>query len=51
MSPMDKSPKSTKTQGFSTLFSGKNKFKQRNYIKTKLRLEKFNKRENLIQKR
>ena len=31
-------------------FLGKNKLKQRNYIRTKLRLEELNKRENLIQK-
>ena len=43
--------KRQKLKVFSTLFLGKNKSKQCNYIRTKLRLEELNKRENLIQKR
>ena len=46
-----KAPERQKLEVFSTLFIGKNKLKQRKYIRTKLRLEQLNKRENLIQKR
>ena len=45
-----KAPKQQKLEVFSTLYLGKNKLKQRDYIRTKLRLEELNKRENLIQK-
>ena len=47
----DKSPRRQKPKIFNTLFFGKNKLKQRNYIRTKLMLEELNKRENLFQKR
>ena len=49
--PWTKAQRRQKLMVFSTLFLGKNKLKQRNYIRTKLRLEEFNKRVNLIQKR
>ena len=49
--PWTKAPRRQKLKVFSTLFLGKSKLKQRNYIRTKLRLKEFNKRENLIQKR
>ena len=49
--PGTKDPGRQKFKVFSTLFLGKNKLKQRNYIRTMLRLEELNKRENLIQKR
>ena len=44
-------PRRQKPKVFNTLFLGKNELKQRNYIRTKQRLEELNKRENLIQKR
>ena len=49
--PWTKAPMRQKLVVFSTLFLGKNKLKQRNYTRTKLRVEELNKRENLIQKR
>ena len=49
--PWTKAPRRQNLKIFSTLFLGKNKLKQRNYTKTKLRLEEFNKTGNFIQKR
>ena len=49
--PWTKAPRRQKIKVFNTLFLGKNKLKQRNYIRTKLRLEELNKRVKLIQKR
>ena len=42
--PWTKAPRRQKLKVFSTLFLGNNKLKQRNYIRTKLRLEELNKR-------
>ena len=50
-SPTDKSSRRQKPMVFNTLFLSENKLKQRNYTRTKLRLEELNERENLIQKR
>ena len=44
--PWTKAPKRPKLKVFSTLFLGKNKSKQCNYIRIKLGLEEFNKRVN-----
>ena len=47
----DKSPRRQKSKVLNTLFLDKDKFKQGSHIRTKLRLEEFNKKENLFQKR
>ena len=48
--PDDKSPRRQKPKVFNTLLLGKNKLKQRSYIRTNIWLEELNKRENLIYK-